>query len=137
MGAGTGQHPAMPTVRILLVEDEPLISCATADFLGDFGFVVAEAATASEAMALLLAEEGGFGAAIIDIGLPDRPGDILAREMWRVRADLQIVIASGRGWDEIAPRFDQEPNIAFVRKPYDVAALLEALRALNVSQPGP
>ena len=130
-----GQTEALmaPPSRILLVEDEPLISMVTAELLSDAGFAVEEAATATEAMAKLNCR---FAAAIIDLGLPDRTGDVLAREVRQKHAEFPILIASGRGRHEVAAMFGGDARIGYVGKPYDVDALVDALRRLGVIASG-
>jgi DNA-binding response OmpR family regulator len=115
--------------RILLVEDEPLISMMTAEMLEDAGFVAEEAATAAEAMSKLTSQ---FAAAIIDLGLPDRPGDDLTREVRRRFPDMPVVIATGRDRYEVARVFADDDKVAAIGKPYDSPMLLNALRALGV-----
>jgi CheY-like chemotaxis protein len=126
------QHREMIMPRILLVEDEPLISMVAAESLGDAGFEVVEAGTAAEAMSKL--NEGThFDAVIIDIGLPDRPGDTLAREIRLTWADLPIVIASGHGADHVSRLFDDHAHMTFLGKPYDNSGLVDALRVVGVT----
>jgi DNA-binding response OmpR family regulator len=122
-------------VRILLVEDEPLISLVTAELLSDAGFLVEEAASATEAVAKLRDATSRFAAAIVDLGLPDRSGDVLAKEIHQLDADLPIVIASGRDRQEVARMFGDDARVGFVGKPYDAAALLDALCVLGVVNP--
>jgi DNA-binding response OmpR family regulator len=105
----------------------------TAELLVDAGFAVEEAATAAEAMARLTTR---FAAAIIDLGLPDRPGDALARDLRQVQADLPILIASGRDRQEVARIFKDDVKVGCVSKPYDIAHLVAGLRALGVSASG-
>jgi CheY-like chemotaxis protein len=119
--------------RILLVEDEPLICMVTAELLGDAGFEVEEAATGNEAMTKLV---GHFAAAIIDLGLPDRPGDVLAKDVRRLRPEMPVVIASGRDPREVAQIFAGDAKVRCIGKPYDIEALLKLLRALGVSGSG-
>jgi DNA-binding response OmpR family regulator len=116
-------------MRILLVEDEPLISMTTAELLIDAGFAAEEAATAAEAIGKLTDQ---FVAAIIDLGLPDRPGDELAREIRQQWPDMPVVIASGRDRNEVAKVFADDDKVAAIGKPYDITTLLNALRALGV-----
>lgn len=123
---------ASDPVRILLVEDEVLISITTAELLADAGFEVAEAGTAAEAIGLLT---GAFAAAIIDLGLPDRPGDLLTREVRLQWPDMPVVIASGRDRNEVAQAFADDDKVTAISKPYDVNMLVRALRALGVKVP--
>jgi DNA-binding response OmpR family regulator len=122
----------MVATRILIVEDEPLIRMFVVDTLEDSGFQVAEADSAADAIAQLGGEED-FAAVIIDVGLPDRPGDGLADEARAKWPELPVVIASGRDRNELARRFSQDSRITVLGKPYTSHMLLNALRDLGVT----
>ncbi len=118
--------------RILIVEDEALIRLFVLDALGDYGFQVEEAENATDAMAQLSANDASVDAVIIDIGLPDRRGDLLTTELRKKWADLPIVIATGHDRTELASRFSLDARIAVIGKPYSPGMLLEALRKVGV-----
>jgi DNA-binding response OmpR family regulator len=120
--------------RILLVEDELLIQLLAVDYLEDAGFSVDTAGSATEAMNKLGLVPGGVDAVIVDIGLPDRKGDALIREIRTLYPSLPAVIASGQKSDQL--HVDQMSNIAFVAKPYSASDLIRALRAVGVSGKG-
>lgn len=120
---------------ILVVEDEILVRVFAVDALEDAGFRVEQAGSASEAMRMLR-NSTGLQAALVDIGLPDRSGDQLADEMHGVRADLPIVIASGRSERELKERFARDARIAVLVKPYTAPMLVEAFASLGVIGPG-
>jgi len=117
---------------ILVVEDELLVRMFAVDALEDAGFRVLEAGTAAEAMKALNGATN-VRAALIDMGLPDRPGDQLADEVRALRADLPIVIASGRSGRELRERFAASPRIAILVKPYTAPLLLETLAGVGVA----
>lgn len=117
---------------ILLVEDEFLVRMFAVDALEDAGFRVLEAGTAAEAMQALRGAPD-VRAAVIDMGLPDRPGDQLAEEVLALRADLPIVIASGRSGRELRGQFAGNPRISVLVKPYTAPLLLEVLAGLGVA----
>jgi PAS domain S-box-containing protein len=119
--------------RILLVEDEPLIQMLATDFLEEVGLKVDTAGTAREALNKLALVSGGFAAVIVDIGLPDRSGDDLVREIRSIHAALPILVATGRGAKDVREIFQGAKHIGFVGKPYRAEDLYGALRALNVA----
>jgi PAS domain S-box-containing protein len=118
--------------RILVVEDEVLIQMLATDYLEEAGFQVDAAGSAAEAMNKLALIPGGVDAAIVDMGLPDRKGDVLIREMRRLHPSLPVVVATGQGADSLRDNFKGEHDVAFVQKPYSATALLSALRGLGV-----
>ena len=108
---------AAVSTAILVVEDEILVRMFAVDALEDAGFRVLQAGTAAEAMQALRGAPD-VRAVVVDMGLPDRPGDQLAAEIQALRADLPIVIASGRSGRELRERFAGNPRVAILVKPY-------------------
>ena len=119
--------------RILVVEDEPLIRMFVVDTLEIAGFQAEEAGTAAEALAKIASETPFFAAVIIDVGLPDRPGDSLCAELRSRWAELPIIIASGQDRAALAGRFKDDGYIGVLGKPYDSCMLLDALRQIGVN----
>jgi PAS domain S-box-containing protein len=118
--------------RVLLVEDEALVQMLAVEYLEDAGFTVDVAGSATEAINKLGLVPGGVDAVVVDIGLPDRRGDILIREMRALYPSLPVVLATGLGKSDLRPMFKGEDKIAFVSKPYSEQNLLNALRSLGV-----
>jgi PAS domain S-box-containing protein len=119
--------------RILLVEDEPLIQMLATDFLEDVGLKVDTAGTAREALNKLALVSGGFAAVIVDIGLPDRNGNDLVREIRSMHTSLPIIVATGKGSKEVREILGGVRHLTFVGKPYRADDLYGALRALDVA----
>jgi FixJ family two-component response regulator len=69
---------------------------------------------------------------LVDVGLPDRSGDQLAAEILALRADLPIIIASGRSGRELREQFAGNPRITILVKPYTAPLLLEMLASVGV-----
>lgn len=85
--------PQKAQVRVLVVEDEPLILMSTVDMLGELGHIAHEACSAEEALATLEAE--AVDVLLTDVGLPNMSGTDLAivvRDRWPT---VRIVFASG------------------------------------------
>jgi CheY-like chemotaxis protein len=118
--------------RILLVEDELLVRMFAVDVLEEYGFKIEEAGSAQEALDLLSKHVEPPVAAVIDLGLPDRSGDVLSTEIRRSHPNLPIVIASGRSEREIRERFAGDERVAALVKPYTASLLMEALHKLGV-----
>ena len=123
----------MGLARILVVEDEVLIQMVVVEYLEEFGFKIETAGSATEAMNVLRLINEDVRAAIIDLGLPDRKGDVLVAEVRAMNPSLPIVISSGREDEALRDRFKRDDRIAFLSKPYDSAQLQKVLASLNVA----
>ena len=117
---------------ILIVEDEVLVRMFAVDALEDEGFKVEESSTAAEALRKLEALKTQLAAVIIDLGLPDRPGDEVAAQIRAIRADLPILIASGRSEQELKDRFSLGGRVGIVVKPFTGPMLVHALKNIGV-----
>lgn len=111
--------------RIMIVEDEPLISMMLEDFLEMLGKQLAGAAdTVAEALKLI--EGGGVDAAILDVNL--RGGE----KSWPI-ADalaakgLPFVLATGGSHDSVAELYRDRPTLP---KPFTMDAVAKALEGL-------
>ena len=76
-------------------------------------------------------------AVIVDMGLPDRPGDQLAAEMRAKLQNLPILIASGRSERELKDKFAADQRIGVLVKPYTASMLINSLASLGVAAPSP
>jgi CheY-like chemotaxis protein len=123
--------PAPPT-RVLVVEDEMLIQMLAAEFLEELGLVAEAAGSAAAAKSKLAALHGEFAAALIDIGLPDAPGDILVAELRATYPEMPIVVASGHTEAALRDRIKSERTVGFLTKPYALEEMRSALRAVGV-----
>jgi CheY-like chemotaxis protein len=130
-------QPRIASPRILVVEDEAVVRLALADALHDLGFAVDATGSAGAALERLRQLGDDIEAAILDIGLPDRPGDALACELRARYAALPIVIATGDTGEEVRQRFQGDRRTAFMPKPYDEASLRRLLTMLGVEIPTP
>jgi CheY-like chemotaxis protein len=111
--------------KVLLVEDEALISEMIGEALSDSGFQVCVAADANEALEHL-AE--GFEPDVLftDINLPgDMDGSLLAFAARKIRPNLPVVYASA-AWDALN-NIRTVPGSVFVPKPYSPRSICSLL----------
>jgi len=109
-------------LRILVVEDQPLLLLDLADQLTEYGHHVLTAGSARTAARLL---DNNIDALITDIELGDGPdGLALARLAAQARPNLPIVVVSAG----VRPTHAQMPaGAVFLPKPYRVSDILGAL----------
>jgi CheY-like chemotaxis protein len=116
--------------RVLLVEDEILISNMVRETLAEGGFDVHAVATAQDALRYL-ATSTVIDVLFTDINLQgDMDGSILAQRARLMRPNLPIVFASGR-WNLLEP-LKKVPHSIVLPKPYSplhAVAVVERLVA--------
>jgi two-component system, response regulator PdtaR len=114
-------------IKVLVVEDEPLVRMNIVDQLSDEGFEVLEAGNADEAIALL-EQTGGVRLIFTDI---DMPGDMDGLKLAAAVADrwppIRIIVTSGHRSVEIT---DIPDGSMFFSKPYRHQAIIESMREL-------
>jgi DNA-binding response OmpR family regulator len=116
--------------QMLLVEDEPLIRMVAADMLAMLGYYVLEAASGGEALAFANDPECRIDALMIDLGLPDQPGELVARRICELRPELPVIVTTGSDTAVAARRMDGCAVAAFLQKPYyfkDLEAVIATL----------
>ncbi|MBY0530591.1 MAG: response regulator [Xanthobacteraceae bacterium] len=118
---------------ILLVEDEVLVAAIAAENLRDIGFEVIEVTSAKAALAHMAKDGAGLKAAIVDIGLPDKKGDVLAAELRKLRGDLPIIVATGHASESLPKELREAKKVAVLGKPYDLKDLKAALVSVGVA----
>jgi CheY-like chemotaxis protein len=109
-------------LRVLVVEDEPVVAMCLEDILEDLGCVtIGPASRLSEGLAL--AEAGGIDAAILDINLGGQHSTAIARAL----LDAGVPFAFASGYGACPEGFAGSPMI---EKPYRDAEVAAALRVL-------
>ena len=131
-GGGGGEGPPC----VLVVEDEVLIRMVTVDTLETLGFKVEEAGSATEAVNKLKLGTR-IDVALVDMGLPDRKGDVLVGELRELQPKLRIVIASGYSPANLKKRVTEDQLTRFLGKPYDGRQLEAMLKDLGIDPPVP
>ena len=115
-------------MRLLLVEDDPMIGEAVRDLLRAEGYAVDWANDGDMADAALATQ--AYDLVLLDLGLPRRDGLAVLRDL-RARKDrTPVLIATAR--DGVAQRVQGLDAGAddYVLKPYDLEELLARIRAL-------
>jgi two-component system OmpR family response regulator len=115
-------------VRVLVVEDEPLLSRQLASALGDASYAV-DCATDGE-RADFLAQTERYDAVVLDLGLPRIDGLTLLRRWRDAGLTVPVLVLTARAsWHEKVLGIDSGAD-DYVGKPFRIEELLARLRAL-------
>jgi signal transduction histidine kinase len=112
-------------LKILVVDDEPVVREVVADMLSDLGCIAITAEDGKHALELAAAEEPA--AVLLDFAMPGMNGAEVARRLLADRPDTRIVFATGFAQSDAIDAAVGENGIV-LRKPFSPGALADALR---------
>lgn len=115
-------------MRILLVEDDPMIGASLRAGLNSRGLAVDWVTTATDASLSL--KDNPYTVALLDIGLPDGNGLQLLKQVREQRNRLPVLIISAR--DDVTSRISGLDLGAddYLVKPFDFSEMLARIRAV-------
>ncbi|PSJ36335.1 response regulator [Allosphingosinicella deserti] len=117
----------MPDLRVMVVEDEPLLRMMLADQLGEDAFEVLEAENADVALSILRTSGLELNAVITDVRMPgSMDGLELARRISVTWPHLKVYVTSGHCQ---AGDLGMPSDATFVPKPYFTKAFSELLKS--------
>jgi PAS domain S-box-containing protein len=102
---------------VLIVEDDPDLSLALADYLQHEGYTVRCAMTGRQA--LHEAEEHSFGAVLLDLGLPDLNGFAVLRGLEELDPLLPVIVLTASIQEQYTVESLRRGAFAYITKPYN------------------
>ena len=118
-----GQAPVLPSIKLLIVDDDDPFRHSTARLLAQHGYSCFEAANSAEAHALLDAEQD-IAAVLCDIKMPGESGMELLTQMTADFPELAVVMTTGVDDPGIADTAFASGAFGYVVKPFDINELL-------------
>jgi PAS domain S-box-containing protein len=113
---------------VLVVEDEAPLRIAVRRTLGKAGFTVLEAADGNEAVTLLHSRASRIDLLFLDMTIPGRSSHEVLREAVEGWPHVKVVLTSAYGEEMVRGSLSAPQVRGFVRKPFQLATLLSALR---------
>lgn len=120
------------SLRVLVMDDEPVVLDMVAQMLTGLGHTVSIAADGDAAVRLYqnLRNRGTqFDAVILDLTVPGgMGGKRTVEELLRVNPDVKAIVASGYSDDPVMSEFRNYGFVAAVKKPFRIKDLADVLR---------
>lgn len=114
---------------VLLVDDEQTVRDIGKEMLGELGFRVLTADDGQEAL-VMVAEHPEIWCVILDLTMPVMGGEQCFAELRKRVPNIKVVLSSGYDEQEVIGRFVGAGMAGFIRKPYQLKNLREALGRL-------
>lgn len=115
-------------LKVLVIEDDKYIAEFIAVSLKKSGYEVLNAADAAEGMFLFSSHRPAL--VLLDLGLPDRDGAEVIREILSL-ADVPIIVVSARGREEDKIAALDAGAMDYVTKPFYMGELLARVRVVE------
>lgn len=130
--------PVRGTESLLLVDDEPDITRAMALMLESLGYTVQAENESRKALETFTQNPDRFDLVISDMTMPGMGGDVLAREIFKIRPDMKLIICTGFH-ETMTPEKARKMGVRdFLYKPVEKADLARSVRkALDLSEQEP
>ena len=114
--------------RILFVDDEPVLIEIGGQMLQHLGYAVECVSDSTEALRVFQASPDNFDLVITDMTMPHMTGDILAREILKIKPDLPIIMATGFSELMTEEKAKRAGITDFLMKPLVVRELARVIR---------
>ncbi|MDP2690054.1 MAG: response regulator [Deltaproteobacteria bacterium] len=126
--AGASEAPQGRGERILVVEDEVMLSKSVSLVLSKNGYTVFAARDAEEVNRIFEKEQGNFQIVFSDVVLKGKSGVDIVDELLAVKPGLKVLFASGYMDIDSQWPYINEKGFRFLQKPYDIPELLRYIR---------
>jgi CheY-like chemotaxis protein len=111
----------------MVVEDDRMVRYMMKRALGEAGYQVLEAASAEDALEIMIRRNPVISLVLTDVVMPGRGGRELAETIQELRPGTPVLFTSGYTDGEIERRGLLRPDAAFLQKPFTPEALVRAV----------
>lgn len=127
----SGMEKKSSTLRVLVVDDEPLIRWSLAETLIDSGHEVLEAADGRSAIQALSDAPFPVDVILLDFRLPDSNDLALMSTIRRLSPNSQVILMTAYGTPEVVKGAQELGAFLVVHKPFEMADLTSLVARAN------
>ncbi|MEE8523218.1 MAG: response regulator [Thermoanaerobaculia bacterium] len=113
---------------VLVVDDEDVVRQVVAELLHSWGFGCLLADGGKQAIELFEHHADAVDLVLLDVTMPDLPGEKVLDHLHERRPELPVIMASGFSEQALAERFAGREIAGFIHKPFHPEKLREILR---------
>jgi DNA-binding NtrC family response regulator len=112
-------------LRVLVVDDEPLIRWSVAETLAERGYEVVETGDAVGARSAIRDLEGKFDVVLLDLRLPDSDDLTLLASIRSLSPDAQVILMTAFGRPEVVRGALELGAYRVMNKPFEMHAMAD------------
>jgi two-component system, cell cycle sensor histidine kinase and response regulator CckA len=122
-------------VRILLIDDEPMVCRATARSLARQGYEVKTVTDPNEGVALFKKEPQAFDLILLDMSMPGMSGDDCFGLLRGADPDVRVILYSGYALDDRTQKALDMGCAGFLQKPFLTEDLVVKIKEVIAARP--
>src|SRR5688572_10806251 len=126
--------PKNPHVKVLVIDDEPLIRWAVAETLGDLGYQVVQAGDGRGAISAI-SEAAPVEIMLLDVRLPDSDDLSLLTQLRSLAPAARIILMTAHGTQAMAERAMALGAFTVVSKPFELTELAALVSLARRARP--
>ena len=112
----------------LVVDDEKSVLKICSKMVALCGFKVITACDGADAVAKFRENADEIAVVLMDLTMPNMDGITAMDEIFNIRPDVKVILASGFTEEELGERITSQAPSGFIRKPYSIKVLEAELR---------
>ena len=116
---------------ILLIDDEPAVRVGTGRLLSELGHRVMTADNGRRGLEIFSQQPDAIDLVVLDLTMPETPGEQVLEQLRQVRGDVSVVITSGFQAKDASKLLVLPNVIGFLDKPHTLGNLEQVLAALG------
>ena len=121
--------PEIPIARVaLVVDDEKSVLRVCTKMVNLCGYTVITATDGIDAVSKFRENGDEIALVLMDLTMPNMDGIAAMNEIYSIRPDARVILASGFNEDELTLRITEQPPSGFIRKPYSLGVLEAEIR---------
>ena len=121
-------EPAKIAGRILVIEDEKIVTDVILAMLERLGYHALSAVSGAEGINIAETFKGDIDLALLDIRLPDMDGGGVYHRLKAYKPDLKVIVCSGYAIDGPAQEILDAGAEGFIQKPFTLNTLSEKIK---------
>jgi two-component system cell cycle sensor histidine kinase/response regulator CckA len=122
------EHPA--GVRILVVDDDPMVRKVVVGTLDSVGYQTIEAVSGANAIEIYRARHDEIRAVVLDMVMPDMTGKATYLALRQIDSDVAVLLMTGHLFNPQVQELLDLGVRSYISKPYSIADLAAAVTAL-------
>lgn len=118
--------------RVLVVDDQPDVAATLRDAVSDLGYAARVAINGAEALQLLPVYQPDV--VLLDLSLPDMPGDVVLARLREADPHLPVIVVTGNTDLERARGMLTQGACDYIAKPFSLEVLGRAIAAAVIDR---